>query len=354
MKATIQKREGKRGTSYRVLIRRTGHPAESATFASKKLAEIHARTRLGEIDHDRANRISPTVSIGRRRAISALLPDYLAYLEKNESRRTLPEIKAKLEFWSALLPKMPISDITDTTVRDLRDKLLETRSDATVNRYVAALSGMLSWCLYTKHYLTSHPIRGYIKPIKEPKHRVRCLSDTERAQLFDACKAQTQSPALYPLAVVACYSGMRQGELLALTWNDVNLTEGLASVNDSKNGEPRTVPVTGFALNTLKDWHRTTGTRFAGSAGDRVFGLVAFPAKSWRAALASIEPRLPNFSRFHDLRHCAASYLIKSKAGIAVVAEILGHKSIAMSIKYAHLDTDALTEASERAGEKFK
>src|SRR6202035_1047679 len=151
------------------------------------------------------------------------------------------------------------------------------------------------------------------KKAKEPRGRIPYLSEDERERLFSACKS-AGNPRLYPIAALACYSGMRQGEILHLEWSDVDLVDGWAMVCDSKNTEPRRVPVRGPALEALRQWGkvRRLGQR-------RVFGITFFPGPAWRRAVAAAG--IPDF-RFHDCRHTAASYLVQSGAGIADIAGI--------------------------------
>jgi len=179
-------------------------------------------------------------------------------------------------------------------------------------------------------------IMGKVKKSKEPRGRVRFLSDDERKALLQSCK-DSDSRNLYAIVVLALSTGMRQGEILGLTWDVVNLKKGQITLHDTKNSETRSVPVTGVALQLLKDHAKVrrldTTLVFPSRKGDKPADIRS----AWLSALdrAGIED-----FRFHDLRHTAASYLAMSGATLAEIAEILGHKTLAMVKRYSHFSTD--------------
>ena len=116
------------------------------------------------------------------------------------------------------------------------------------------------------------------------------------------------------------------------------MQKGVAVLHETKNEERRAVPLAGPALGLLRDLSRVrridSDLVFAGPDGRAIF-----PRKPWERALAAAE--IADF-RFHDLRHSAASYLAMNGATLAEIAEVLGHKTLAMVKRYAHL-TEAHT-----------
>jgi integrase len=144
--------------------------------------------------------------------------------------------------------------------------------------------------------------------------------------LLTACK-ESRDPDLYPLVLTALSTAARQGELLSLTWPDVNLQTGTLTFRNTKNGTTRAVPLVGPALELLR----------ARSKVRRIGNPRVFPRNcdgAWRTART--EAGMPKF-RFHDLRHAAASYLAMSGASLRELADILGHKTLAMVKRYSHL-----------------
>ena len=99
-------------------------------------------------------------------------------------------------------------------------------------------------------WIDDSPMRKVTKP-KEPRGRVRYLTDDERKRLLKAC-AESNHKYLYAVVVLALATGMRQGEILAMRWEDVNFENGHIILHETKNGERRRVPLTGHALDALK------------------------------------------------------------------------------------------------------
>jgi integrase len=122
------------------------------------------------------------------------------------------------------------------------------RSDATVSRYVATLSRLFA--VKERRLIDRNPV-GDIRRKKEPRGRTRFLSDEERAALLHACANSEWAP-LHALVLLAITTGARRGELVSLKWADVDFKAGRATIHDTKNGEQRTLPLAGKALEALR------------------------------------------------------------------------------------------------------
>jgi integrase len=196
-------------------------------------------------------------------------------------------------------------------------------------------------------WLDDSPMRKVTKP-KEPRGRVRFLSDQERHQLLEACQA-SRNPYLHTIVVLALATGARRGELLGLRWPDVDLKRATLTFQETKNGERRAVPLTGQALTLMQQYAKVrrlnTVLVFPDATGKKPGGIrEAFEGAVKRAGIVDF--------RFHDLRHTAASYLAMSGASLAEIAEVLGHKTLAMVKRYAHLSeahTRGVVERMNRA-----
>ena len=190
-------------------------------------------------------------------------------------------------------------------------------------------------------------MRKVSKP-KEPKGRVRFLSDGERQRLLTACQA-SRTPHLYIVVMLALSCGARKTELVLLRWPDVNLKRGTLTFHETKNGERRTVPLTGQALSLMEQHAKVrrldTMLVFPNAEGKQFLRFrEAFESAVERAGIVDF--------RFHDLRHSFASYLAMNGATLAEIAEVLGHKTLAMVKRYAHLSeahTRGVVERMNRA-----
>ncbi len=196
-------------------------------------------------------------------------------------------------------------------------------------------------------WLDHSPVRNVSK-LKEPRGRVRFLSDDERERLLAACR-QSACSTLYPLAVLALATGARQGELLGLRWPHIDWQRSVAVLHDTKNGERRAIPLHGPARDLLRERGsvRRLGT-------DLVFarpnGSATFPRKAWENALRAAQ--IEDF-RFHDLRHSAASYVAMNGATLAEIAEVLGHKTLAMVKRYSHMTEQHTSAVVARMNARF-
>jgi len=230
-------------------------------------------------------------------------------------------------------------DLTDLTADSLlkRRAILEKRlAPATVNLYWFALSSLLTQAWVEWRWITVHPMRQ-VRRLREPRGRVRFLSDEERQRLLAACQ-QSPHPHLYVIVRLALATGGRHTELLRLTWQDIDLKRGILTFHDTKNHESRAVPLTANVVALLAQQRE----RYASCVFPRRNGraMTSF-WDSWRAVRQ--QANLRDF-RFHDLRHTFASYLAMSGANLLAIAELLGHKRLDMVKRYAHL-----TEAHTRS-----
>ena len=344
--ASIRKRTRSDGTtSYRVDVRLKGFPPQRATF--KRLTD--AKKWGGQTEAAiREGRYFKTTE-ARKHTLSDAISRYKEFVLPTKKEQKKQE--ALLDWWDDEIGSHTLADVTPSKISECRDKLLNgitirgtQRAPATVVRYLAALSNVFTTAVNEWEWLEDSPVRKVKKPT-EPRGRVRFLSedttgpdgktiDGERSRLLKACE-KSNSPYLYPVVVLALSTGMRQGEIMGLTWDDVDLHQGRITLHETKNGERRVVPLTGKALELLvghaKIRRIDTPLIFPGKVKrDKPMDLRA----SWIAALkaADIEE-----CRFHDLRHSAASYLAMNGASLAEIAEVLGHKTLQMVKRYAHL-----------------
>jgi len=333
--ATIQKRKQKDGTTaFHVRIRKRGCPLQCGTFSNiSKAKEFIQRIEASMTE----GRYLKTVE-AKKHTLGELIDRYL--------RDVLPtkpgSIRAQtiqLNWWKDNLGYCLLSDLSPSIISEHRDILGrgETvkgtqRSPSTVVRYLAALSHALTIGVKDWEWLDSSPMKKVSKP-QEPRGIVRFLDDDERERLLTACK-MSPNPYLYIIVILALSTGMRHGEILNLTWKHLDLDNKRIILEETKNGERRSVPVVGLALDLLREYskNRRTDTLFLFPGKDpSKITDIRFP---WEKALQ--DAMIANF-RFHDLRHTFASYLAMRKATLTELRSLLGHKSASMTARYSHL-----------------
>ena len=337
--ATIYQRKTKSGeTRWSVMIRLQGRPVEHKTFSTKYLATKWAKKRETELEEGRhlLRRES------ERHTLAELVETYLTAIAPH-SRRTknLAKKTAKLRWWVDQVGEYRLCDVTPALIADCKRRLLatplrsgRTRKPATANRYLAALSRVLTVAVKELGWLESNPAFR-VERLPESKGRTRFLSDEERDRLLAACRADSNA-LLYPAVAMALGTGGRKGEILGLRWSDVTLKPGheLVTFRDTKNTETRSVALEGIALDAirLQRTRRMLGSDFVFPSRDG--SKPAYLREAFERACAAAE--VHDF-RFHDLRHTFASYLAMSGATLAEIAEAMGHKTLAMVKRYAHL-----------------
>jgi integrase len=174
-----------------------------------------------------------------------------------------------------------------------------------------------------------------VRDIKLPpggRPRDRRLQAGGEARLFAACR-EARNRWLLPLVQLALETAMRQGELLRLHWEYIDLNRRTAHLPDTKNGEARTVPLSSTAIAVLRALPRTLhGDVFRGVTTEAV--KRSYMRATRRACIKDL--------RFHDLRHEATTRLFEKGLNIMEVASVTGHKDLRMLRRYTHLKAEDL------------
>ena len=207
----------------------------------------------------------------------------------------------------------------------------KTRSGATVKRMAAVLSAIFKYALQ-QDYIKKNPVISIYIEAEDNKIE-RFLSDDERNRLIVACQASNWDK-MYLLFLLAITTGARRSELLGLQWSDINYNHSTALLNDTKNGSKRTLTFPTVAMAELRK-HNKEEKGLIFPSHRRADQPMDFRSP-WATALK--QANIQNF-RWHDLRHSAASYLAMGGASLHEIGQVLGHKSVQTTQRYAHLST---------------
>jgi len=266
----------------------------------------------------------------------------------------------RLAWWRENHGNHALAEFTGDTVREGLERLrngkvhrhqqgrgvtetAKQRTPATINRYLAAVDGAFRVGMVRGWYgLKENPARGIGRMAEKNDRNGRLLNETEREALLQACDA-SPSKGLGLIVRLALSTGMRRGEIMGLRWCDVDLAEGLVRLRETKNTDPRLVPLVPDTQRRLADWAKVR----------RIDTDLVFPSprnpphpvdftSSWNVALEQAD--IENF-RFHDCRHSAASFLTDAGVNHVVIAEILGHRTLAMVKRYSHAGLEAKRKA---------
>lgn len=351
--ATIETRKNNDGTvGYRVKVRLKGLPTQSATFTRKTDAKEWGKQTETDIKQGRYFKTAEA----KKHTVAKLIERYLNDSKKRNHKRYL-DVRGMLEWWKKEIGVYLLSDVTKALIIEQREKLLSTsssnnvekRSTSTVNRYMTALGHVFTLAMNEWEWIHDHPMKK-ISKLPEPRGRIRYLDDDERARLLLACQAIEPSH-LYLLVVLALSTGARHGELIKLRWANVDLQRKVIVLHDTKNKERRVLPLVHHAFELMNQQNKV---RWVNS--DLVFFSPLDPNKPWNSRstwLSALKKaNITNF-RFHDLRHSAASYLAMNGASLAEIAEVLGHKTLSMVKRYAHLSEAHTAKVVQRMNEKI-
>ena len=341
--ASIQERKKNGKPSYTAKIRLKGHQPVFQTFTRKTDAVRWANQTEAAITEGRFFKTAES----QKHTLSDLIQRYIRDVLPRKAK-VFVEYASQLKWWEEQIGDVRLSELSTSLISEQRDLLSRTitnrkkpMSPARVNRYMAALSTALNTSIREWEWMEDNPMRK-ISKLKEPRGRVRYLSDEERERLLDACKYSANTN-LYLVVVLALSTGARQQEIWDLRWSNVNLIKGLITFSETKNDEFRSVPLKGHPLKLLLEH-----SRIRRDDSDIVFPSKKNPAVSydfrnpWKKALLVAE--VEDF-RWHDLRHSCASYLAMNGVQMRTIAEILGHKTLSMVQRYTHLNAEHLSDA---------
>ncbi|MBA7622771.1 Tyrosine recombinase XerD [subsurface metagenome] len=248
---------------------------------------------------------------------------YLAYAKVNKK-----SWKRDVSSFKKLLPvfeNMRIKDISAFHIEKYKQKRREEVSKASTNREIALLKHMFNLAIMWKK-ASHNPVRE-VKLFKERNQRVRFLTEEEIHKLIEYCL-----PQLKPIVITALTTGMRRGEILKLKWKNVDFERSLITIEETKNDSVRRIPINDFLKEILLNLEsRNTNEYVFLNIHKRPYSDIK---TAWQKAIK--KAGIKDF-RFHDLRHTFASYLVMSNVNLKTVQELLGHKSMQMTMRYSHL-----------------
>ena len=249
---------------------------------------------------------------------------YIDYAKTNKLSWTRDEYSIKR--LSQNFAGKRLEQISPFLIEKYKNARVKEVSVATLNRELACLKHMFSKAIEWKLY-TSNPVKS-VKLFKEHNQRLRYLTVGEVHRLIGELPVH-----LKPVVQCALHTGMRRGEILGLKWDDIDLKQRLIFVRNSKNGEGREIPVAVELLRELRPLRKTGEYVFSFDGHSRIQSIrTGFENATKRAGISDFT--------FHDLRHTFASHLVMSGVDLLTVKELLGHKSINMTLRYSHLSPD--------------
>ncbi len=271
------------------------------------------------------------------------------YLDRHmlKLRRSGPAMKKNFNNWLPHWKDWKLSSITRESVEVLHARLAKERGKYTANRCLQLISAIYNKAILWKLYKYDNPARGITKFAEFSRERV--LREDEIGSFFNALDQEPRDQ-FYDVIMLLILTGQRKSNVLAMRWQDLDLTAKTWSVPGElmKNGQTLTIALTAKEIAILeRRIEKKTSDFVFPSPGKR--GHYIEPKRRWKELLERAQ--LTDF-HIHDLRRTLASYMANSGANVALIQSALNHKDLRTTLKvYAKVARRAELEAREKAHE---
>jgi integrase len=269
-----------------------------------------------------------------REIIDARMEGYTGLNTRNERHHS--------RWWTHLWGARRVKELTPEDFRKLQARLLDKgkKAPATIDRLLAHARAALNMAVQSGR-IEKSPMSG-VKLLRRPNARLRFLSDGEETRL-----KEVMAPHHFKVVRFALLTGLRRGEQFRLRWEYVDLENRVLTIPLSKSGKTRHVTLSEEAiaiLRSLPSW-MTSSWVFPSENPATPIDAQNFYNRVFRPALKSAKIEDADW---YTLRHTFASRLVMGGIDLRTVAELMGHSTIQMTMRYAHLSPEHLWEAVNR------
>jgi integrase len=296
---------------------------ESSGSGKLKIAEALLHKRKAEIQSGK----QPEIIKIKNHSFKELALEYVKWAERQRAfkQKRLVVIQLVNQFGHYPLRRFDTRMIEQFQT----ERIQKGNKPGTVNRLISIMKHMFTkavdWNMVEDETLKR--VRR-AKLLEENNRRLRYLSKDECQALINNCDGH-----LKPIVIMAMNTGMRKGEILNLKWDNVDLKHDFILLDMTKNGERREIPINSTLKETLSRMIRRVNVPYvfiSNKTGERYGNLQrSFNTACRRAGIKDFH--------FHDLRHTFASQLVMAGIDLTTIKELLGHKTLTMTLRYAHL-----------------
>jgi integrase len=334
----------KRGEVY--WIRYAGLDGKTVYESSKQGDRTGTKVKDAEaLLHER----KADIGRGKQPEIKKKIPNYtfrdlsVEYLQWAKRQRSFPQKETLVKQLVTIFGAYPLRAFNSRLLEQYQTERLEKgnkivkvkpqggNKPGTINRHIATIKVMFTKA--AEWEMVEEEVRKKVRKVKlleENNRRLRYLAKEECQKLVGECPKH-----LRPLVITALNTGMRRGEIFGLKWDNIDLKHGFILLDKTKNGERREIPINETLRQTFKGIERRLDVPyiFFNPNTDPIvpYGDIknAFNRACKKAGIRDFH--------FHDLRHTFASHLVMAGVDITTVKELLGHKTLTMTLRYAHL-----------------
>lgn len=324
--AKVYQINGHWGIDYSI----NGQRVRKIVGPNKKIAELILQKKIVEIAENRH------LDIKREQKIK--FKDFAVEYVERHCKRTLrgwhkssiSNVRHLTRYFGAKylheIIQRDVEKYVDWRLQHTNPRSLKPIVPNTVNKDLGILRNMFNKAIEWGYFSGRNPVHGF-KFLPVDNKRIRFLEKEEIQRLLENCEDH-----LKDIVQFAINTGMRKGEIFNLKWNNVDMTHGLIHILQTKNGEQREIPINDAVRDILFRVRKDPESPYVFASFDgKPFNDIK---KSFHTALG--KAKIENF-RFHDLRHTFASQLVMAGVDLMTVKELLGHKTIEMTLRYSHL-----------------
>ena len=313
----------KRGQMYYIDYRLNGRRYRESTNTTKRR---EAELVLDCFKQKTKESKRPEIKEARKGyKLAELAQEYLKWTERQRVHKTK---KIWVKQLVQVFGNLDVKDLNPRVIEQWQSVRLKYNKPSTVNRLTGCLKHMINkgvqWEMASEEALK---LVRMVKPLEENNRRLRFLTIGECQTLIDCC-----APHLKPIVIVALHTGMRRGEILGLKWKQVDLNHGFILLDTTKNGERKEIPIDDTLQEMFTEMPHSIESIHVFTDRD------GNPYKSIKHSFSTAlrKAGIHDF-RFHDCRHTFASHLVMAGVDLVSVKDLLGHKSLTMTLRYAHL-----------------
>ena len=325
-------------------LKKAAREGKGATRLSEKRKQAREERERARLDEER--RKKEAVTFGQ-----FFDEKYYPHAKQEKTSWSFRREKSLFRLWIyPVIGEIPFKDISPVQVERIKRNMIEAgKAPRSVHYALAVIRQVFNFAKRSGLFIGVNPVKQVRKP-KYDNKRLRFLTHDEAAQLLAILN--NKNPLLHDMAILSLHCGLRAGEVFKLTWDDVNFEHNLLTLRDTKGGQSRSVYMTNqvraMLLARRQNKKKTTDLVFPNRKGQKIKEI----SKSFRryVSLAGLNGEITDRRQkvtFHTLRHTYASWLVIAGVDLYVVQKLLGHSTIAMTERYAHLSPDKFKQAAD-------
>ena len=236
---------------------------------------------------------------------------------------------------------MTLNQITPKIITAyMQHRLDQGVTPATVNREFRTLSKAMKLAYREWEWIRENPCIK-VSALRENNTITRYLTEDEEPRLLNAARGYLNDQ-MVDIIKIALNTGLRQSEILKLKWSHIDLARKVLTVEETKNNEPRTIPLNLTAYETLLKIKKSSVVSIAGYVFSTNSGTAILRRNLMREFYKVLKKAGIENLRFHDLRHTFATRLVQAGVDLYTVAKLMGHRDLESTQRYAHHNPETL------------